>query len=242
MTKYIDCPKCGKKGVKHKAKGLCIKCYKPPKEKCVKCCKLRRVNSRDNKGNPFCGVCYNKNYRPKKNCVICGKLKIIAKMDNNNPICYICYEKEYRSEEDCVDCKKLKKIEERDENNNPICKLCYKKRRREDNEKYAIMCKLRSRLHNAFREFSKTGKIKKSKEYGINYQAIFEHIGVCPGEREKYHIDHILPLSAFNFDDEVHIKAAFAPGNHQWLKKDENLNKSSKYDNKLFEEYLNKFL
>jgi hypothetical protein len=85
---------------------------------------------------------------------------------------------------------------------------------------------------------SKTGKIKKSKEYGIDYGAIIEHLGPCPGKREDYHIDHIFPLSAFDFNNLEHIKLACAPENHQWLLAINNLRKSDFYNKEDFEMYL----
>jgi len=65
-------------------------------------------------------------------------------------------------------------------------------------------------------------------------------LGSCPGKREDYHIDHIFPLSAFDFDDEEQIRLALRPENHQWLKKGENLKKSAKYNEEEFFRFLEK--
>lgn len=101
------------------------------------------------------------------------------------------------------------------------------------------MMLLRGRVSTAFRDFSLFGKVKKSAEYGINYDKIIEYLGKCPGEREDYHIDHIFPISIFNFDNEIEIKIAFCPENHQWLKKEENLSKNDKYNKEEFEKFYN---
>lgn len=104
-------------------------------------------------------------------------------------------------------------------------------------QRFKIKQNLRSRLHTAFQHYTNTGKTKTSDEYGINYQVIIEHLGPCPGKREDYHIDHIIPLSAFDFDDPEQIKAAFAPENHRWCLVEENLSKYNSIDEQLIKEF-----
>jgi hypothetical protein len=106
-------------------------------------------------------------------------------------------------------------------------KECYK-----NNEKFNIRLRLGHRVRQAFVSFSKTGKIRKADEYGIEYDKIIKHLGLCPGNLKDYHIDHIKPLCLFDFNDLEQIKQAFAPENHQWLTKEENLKKSSTYEEK----------
>lgn len=91
--------------------------------------------------------------------------------------------------------------------------------------KFCAIMRLRHRLREAFKRYSRNGKTKPSAEYGIDYDAIFRHIGPCPGERADYHIDHIRPLCLFDFDDPEQVRLAFAPENHQWLRKKDNLAK-----------------
>lgn len=88
--------------------------------------------------------------------------------------------------------------------------------------------RLRHRLREAFKRFSKNGKVGTSKDYGIDWNAILENLGPCPGNLKDYHIDHIRPLSLFDFDNPEQVKQAFAPNNHQWLRKEENLKKHNK--------------
>lgn len=92
---------------------------------------------------------------------------------------------------------------------------------------FALSCRLRTRLWEAFQAHSLHGKARSSDEYGVNYQAIIDHLGPCPGERCEYHIDHIQPLSSFDWDDPDTPSKAFAPENHQWLYGEENLRKSN---------------
>ncbi len=109
-----------------------------------------------------------------------------------------------------------------------------KKRRRYYIEKiqlddaFKILLNLRSRIRTAIKIYSRSGKIKPACEYGIDYQAIIEHLKPFPRDRENYHIDHIIPLSWFDFNNSQEIKWAFAPENHQWLTARENINKSNK--------------
>jgi hypothetical protein len=115
----------------------------------------------------------------------------------------------------------------------------YTKQRYKTDEAFRIKVNLRHRLNEAFKRFSKNGKVKSSKDYGINWQEIIEYIGSCPGDRNEHHIDHIVPLSAFNFDNLVHIKIAFSPQNHRWLNKKDNLRKHNKYRQKDFDDLFN---
>lgn len=106
--------------------------------------------------------------------------------------------------------------------------IAYRKQRIKINTNFALICRLRSSLIRAFKYYSKTGKIKVSCEYRIDYQAIIEHLKPFPKDIENYHVDHIIPLSRFNFNNPKHIKIAFRPENHQWLTKEENIRKGNK--------------
>lgn len=114
----------------------------------------------------------------------------------------------------------------------------YLRNRYNIDEQYRNYKNLKRRVQLAFAKFSANGKIMQSKQYGIDYTAILEHLGPCPGPRKNYNIDHIFPLAAFNFDDPEQIKLAFAPENHQWLTKEENLAKSDNYDIEAFKKYV----
>lgn len=111
-----------------------------------------------------------------------------------------------------------------------------KRERYKTDPQFNLKERLRARLRKALRLYSKTGKIAKSKDYGVDYDAIIRNLGACPGVLEEYHIDHIKPLVLFDLNDLEQIKLAFAPENHQWLRKEENLKKSSKYEEENEEE------
>ena len=84
---------------------------------------------------------------------------------------------------------------------------------------------LRSLILSAFRRTSKNGKLKSNKEYGIDFNAIFDRIGPRPGSGREYHLDHIIPLAAFNLDIPEHVKLSQSPCNLRWISKKENLEK-----------------
>ena len=105
----------------------------------------------------------------------------------------------------------------------------YEKNRNLKNANYNLTNRLRNQVRSALRIYSKTGKIMKSRDYGIDYKAIIEYLKPFPEDRENYHIDHIIPLCTFNLNDAEEISKAFAPGNHQWLTIEENLAKGKKY-------------
>jgi len=202
---------------------ICDKCYKCPKDICIVCGEFKRVLERDDNGNATCGSCYNP---PKVMCMVCGDIEPVAKRDDdNNAICKKCYE---RPKEICIVCNKLRKVKKRNENGMAMCESCWNRIRAATDECFKIKRLLRSRMCDAFKKYSIKGKIMSSKKYGVDFQAIFEYLGPCPGNRGDYHIDHIIPLCSFNFDDPSQVKLAFAPQNHQWLTKEENMKKGSK--------------
>jgi len=88
---------------------------------------------------------------------------------------------------------------------------------------------LRNRFNSVVNNYSKTGKIKSSKEYGIDYKEIIEHLKPFPKDMGNYEIDHVIPISWFNLRDSKEIKWAFAPENHQWMLKSENRKKSNSF-------------
>jgi hypothetical protein len=197
---------------------------------CSVCGRIRLIHA-NHGGQSLCKSCYNRSYvRAEEKCGLCGKMGVISKTENNTRVCRTCCGRQYKNthKRECSICKKLATVDTRI-NGMPICHHCNNNRRRLSDPRLDVTIKLRIRFHNAFKRYSRNGKVKSSKEYGIDYQKIFEHIGPCPGDRKLYDIDHIKPLHIFNFDDPEQIKLAFAPENHQWLLKTENARKGGKY-------------
>jgi len=86
--------------------------------------------------------------------------------------------------------------------------------------------------------YSRTGKIWSIKKYPIDMKSIIEKLGIPPQDGKKYHIDHILPINAFDHNDLKMIKLCWHPDNLQWLEASENVKKFNKYDLKEFDKYI----
>jgi len=103
----------------------------------------------------------------------------------------------------------------------------YFKLRYKTNKDFKISTNLRNKVFRAFKYYTKTGKIMSSKEYGIDYKEIIEHLKPFPDDLKNYEIHHIKPLNTFNFISKdgstnlKEIKKAFAPKNHKWVTKEE---------------------
>ena len=104
----------------------------------------------------------------------------------------------------------------------------YEKQKKKSNIIFYLSCKLRSQLWITLKRYSKTGKIKSSDKYGINFKEIIERLKPFPKDMSNYHIDHIIPLSLFDLNNPIHIKKAFSPENHQWLTTQQNLEKGNR--------------
>ncbi len=104
----------------------------------------------------------------------------------------------------------------------------YHKKRYHTDDQFRARVLLRARFYGAMKQYSKTGKIKKSIQYGIDYEAIINHLKPFPVDTSKYHVDHIIPLVSFDLNDPEEIKKAFAPSNHQWLLAHDNIRKGKK--------------
>lgn len=89
-----------------------------------------------------------------------------------------------------------------------------------------LKIRLRVRLRKALIA-SVGGKRVRSHEY-VDFMAIIEYLGPCPGDLSEWEIDHIKPLSSFDFSDPEQIRVAFHPTNHQWLTAEENRKKHAK--------------
>ncbi len=100
--------------------------------------------------------------------------------------------------------------------------------RRKIDKEYAIIDRLRRSLNHAMSKYSKTGKIMKSKKYGLDWKKIINSLKPFPENIKSYEIDHIKPLHTFNLENKEEIKKAFDPSNLQWLTIEENRKKSGK--------------
>lgn len=105
-----------------------------------------------------------------------------------------------------------------------------KESRRRESRKYRARNPTMNALRTRFLEFMRGTKTQRSFRYGVDYKAIVDHIGSCPGPRKEWHIDHIIPLASFDHTDPEQIRRAWAPENHQWLPATENQQKGASLD------------
>lgn len=103
----------------------------------------------------------------------------------------------------------------------------YLKNKKRVDLSYKISCALRTRFIEVLKKYTSTGKIMPSEKYGVDYEAIIEHLKPFPKNIENYEIHHIQPLFTFKFvnaDGSPNleaIKEAFKPENHKWVTKEE---------------------
>jgi len=129
--------------------------------------------------------------------------------------------------------KKYKTIEEK-----RLANLARIKNKRKTDIHFRISEAIKRGFRQAMLNYSKTGKIWKMKKYGINTEVIIEKLGNPPQDGKVYHIDHILPINAFDHNDLRMIKLCWHPNNLQWLEASENVKKFNKHNKKEFEEYI----
>ncbi len=117
----------------------------------------------------------------------------------------------------------------------------YRKKRKiryTKDKEFNIRSRLRNLFNGAIKDYINGGKVKSSKDYGIDYLAIIEHLKPFPEDISKFHIDHSKPLCSFQFmndDGSINleeVKKAFAPENHHWLLIKKNLRKGSNYNHR----------
>lgn len=110
----------------------------------------------------------------------------------------------------------------------------YEKSRNAFDEEYRVRESVRKYFNTTFKRYTHSKKLKTLREYGIDMDAIVEHLKPFPKGRENYHIDHKYPLSKFKFlnpDGSINyenIKKAWNPNNLQWLTAEENMKKKDK--------------
>jgi hypothetical protein len=118
------------------------------------------------------------------------------------------------------------KTKEYYENNKDILKekgAKHRKKYLQNNPKSKFKERLRTRILKGMKTYSKSGKTKTCAEYGIDFEAIYNKIGPKPDD--TYHLDHIIPMSVFDFDISEHVKLCNSPENLRWVPSKENLEK-----------------
>ena len=107
----------------------------------------------------------------------------------------------------------------------------YKENYYKDNQ---ILWRIRAFMRNIHLN-SKITKNKSWEEYGIDICLIKDHLvkqaeplGGYDKIRKNYHIDHIIPISAYNLNDINEIKKCNHTSNLRWLPAEENMSKGNR--------------
>ncbi|KKN44988.1 hypothetical protein LCGC14_0687490 [marine sediment metagenome] len=101
---------------------------------------------------------------------------------------------------------------------------------------FRLKKRLYIRLRRRLNSFHKYGRTKPKliyeeyykNKYGIDFEAIIENLKPIPKDIHNLQIDHIIPLSNFDFTKKSDIKKAYSPKNIRLIPKEENLKKGSK--------------
>lgn len=153
-------------------------------------------------------------YTTNRSCVVCKKLQSAASQRTEKRKNYLAARRktaEYK--EQLAICRNSAKYKAR------------RAARYRTDTRFALVECLRSRLYHAVKTQDAT-KLP-ADEYGIDWQAIVDHLGPCPGGRGEWHIDHIIPCCAFDHTDPEQVRACWSPENLRWLPALENSRKSA---------------
>jgi hypothetical protein len=152
-----------------------------------------------------------------KNCIKCGLEKP--------------HKEFYSQRKQCKNCYNLSRSEKYNQD------VDYRKKRARQiqNRKYYLRktdlpYNLRFKISQRIRHLAKNGKCSKKLlvEYNIDANEIIKKIGLKPGD--DYHLDHIIPVSAFDHNDLFEVWCCWNYRNLQWMLAKENISKKDKYD------------
>ena len=97
-------------------------------------------------------------------------------------------------------------------------------------EQLKIRMRLQGRLHKYIKKFidSPNYYLIETNRDSISLTGVAKYlISILPNDfySKDYHIDHIIPLCAFDLTKKEQLEEAFSPENHQWLLAIDNLRK-----------------
>lgn len=117
--------------------------------------------------------------------------------------------------------------------NRIAAQAAYQKERYQNDPYYRLKCNLRTRLYNALDGVSKSSRTLELlgctvEQFKLHIERQFEE-GMRWGERDSFHLDHIIPLAAFDLSDPEQLKYAMHWSNFQPLWKEDNISKGDKH-------------
>lgn len=197
-TKLENCIECGDN---FSNKGnICNYCLKTIRK--LKLYKLSEKNKKKTISNEITQTC------KKCNCV---KNISMFKKNNNYTTGY-----SYSCKECIVSSRKTKRDRTKETK--------YNKLRLLTDPIFQTMTTIHSSVYSAFKS-KKLNKNKTCDEYGIDRKYIADTLGYRP---VGFHLDHIIPINAFNFNIIEHIKLCYSVENLRWCSAKENSEKTDK--------------
>jgi hypothetical protein len=104
------CAECGRvrMAVQRREDGsvLCQGCWEPPAHRCSLCGVLAQAVTMSADG-PVCGICYDREFRPRRRCSRCGKVRPVSlrAVDGQGDVCRNCYQGPQKV---CAVCKRTR--------------------------------------------------------------------------------------------------------------------------------------
>jgi hypothetical protein len=160
-----------------------------------------------------------------KQCSICFEFKSSSSFYFQRKKCKECYNEsrksKYNSDEE-FRTKRAKQIQQ------------YKVKRESIDSEFYLKRKLSRRIRQTL---IKQGESKLLfEQYGIDINSILLKIGERPSL--DHHLDHIFPISAFDFTDPFQVWVCNHENNLQWLESKKNISKKDKYCKEELSRYL----
>ena len=130
--------------------------------------------------------------------------------------------------------EKSKELQRKWRERNPQRANQYVKTRYAEDPQFALACRVRARVYQAAKKggVSKTGRTEEL--IGCSFDFLRQHIerqfkgGMSWGNAGSFHIDHIIPLAAFDLTDQMQLKVACNWQNMRPLPPSENMRKGAK--------------
>ncbi len=161
--------------------------------------------------------------------------KYMREYYKNNKKTYLGYIKKYQTSK-----KGIKKIKEymKEYNQRQGVKERRRKYMRElmKDESHRLKHLFYKRLRRTVNSFHKYGRLRLNnlhvnyylENYGVNFEKITMKLRPLPKDIKNYEIDHIIPLSKFDFTKKGDIKKAYSPSNIRLILSQENRKKGNR--------------
>lgn len=113
----------------------------------------------------------------------------------------------------------------------------YSKRYLKNRKKIDLEYRLKCNIRNSFSNFMKGVKTKSFSQYiDYTYEELIIYLGINYGNKD-YHIDHIIPQSIYDINNEEDIRKCWDMRNLRMYPAVDNISKANKVDMELIKQY-----